>query len=333
MPPPKNQQQRLQRINDRLNRWGGKPVPKDELIRLCGYSERTLKEDIQYMRDAYGAPVHYDRRQKGYCYAEPFDLTAQVALSGKDLAALEAAVATLGQLSHLAPFRDLRGTVDKLERAVQFRFAKPQEEARWLQLETVPYFRGGDLIGRLLPAIRNRQAVHFRHQRFDSDQVKTHRLVPYLIKEHRNRWYVVGWQTHYHDVRVYGLDRIHPESLELGEEGVAVPDFDAEAYFRHALGVAVYLEQQPQEVVLSFTPEQGRYFRAAPFFPFAPEAVLVDSGEEFRVALTMIVNRELVYELARLGAGVRVVAPSLLVQQVTAFHREALARYPSGGNP
>ena len=327
MPSQKNQQQRLQLINDRLNRWGGKPVAKAELVRLCGYSERTLKEDLQFMRDAYAAPVQYDRRQKGYYYGEPFDLTAQVALSGKDLAALEAAVATLSQLSHLAPFRDLRGTADKLARAVQFRFSRSPAEARWLQLETVPYFRGGDLIGRLLPAIRNRQAVFFRHQRFDSDQVKTHCLVPYLIKEHRNRWYVVGWQTHYNDVRVYGLDRIHPESLEMGEEEVTVPEFDAEAYFRHSLGVAVYLEEQPREVVLSFTPEQGRYFRAAPFFPFAPEAVLVDSGEEFRVALTMIVNRELVYELARLGAGVRVVAPLSLAGQVVAFHQSALARY------
>ncbi|MBD0254196.1 MAG: WYL domain-containing protein [Cytophagales bacterium] len=143
---------------------------------------------------------------------------------------------------------------------------------------------------------------------------------------------MVGWQTHYHDVRVYGLDRIHPESLELGEEAAVVPDFDAEAYFRHSLGVAVYLEQQPQEVVLSFTPEQGRYFRTAPFFPFAPAAVRVDSDEEFRVALTMIVNRELVYELARLGSGVRVIAPPALVQQVTAFHRAALARYEPEGN-
>jgi predicted DNA-binding transcriptional regulator YafY len=327
MPSQKNQQQRLQLINERLNRWGGKPVAKAELIRLCGYSERTLKEDIGFMRDTYGAPVQYDRRQKGYYYGEPFDLTAQVALSGKDLAALEAAVATLSQLSHLAPFRDLRGTVDKLERAVQFRFSKPREEARWLHLETVPYFRGGDLIGRFLPAIRNRQAVSFRHQRFDTDQVKEHHLVPYLIKEHRNRWYVVGWQLHYNDVRVYGLDRIHPESLALGEEDVQVPDFDAEAYFRHSLGVAVYLGQQPQEVILSFTPEQGRYFQAAPFFPFAPENVLVNSSEEFRVALTVIVNRELVYELARLGSGVRVIAPTSLVQQVIDFHQAALTCY------
>ncbi len=325
----KSQQLRLQQINERLNRWTGKAVSKQELMHLCECSERTLKEDLQYLREEYSAPIAYDRKQKGYYYSQPFDLNVAVSLSHKDLAALEAAVTTLSQLGHLAPFKDLRGVVDKLERAVQFRFLKPSEEGQWLELERVPYFKGGELIGLFLPAIHNRQEVHFRHQRFDTEATKEHTIVPYLVKEHRNRWYVIGWQMQYGEIRVFGLDRILPDSLRLGNENQSVPHFDAAQYFRYSLGVAVYLEEQPQEVILSFTAEQGRYFKALPFFPFEEKDILVDTINEFRVRLLILINKELIYELARLGPGVKVLAPALLIDQLIIFHQKTLEQYIS----
>lgn len=326
MPIVKNQAERLQKINERLNRWGGQPVSKAELLRLCHCSERTLRTDLERLRDE-GASIQYDARRRGYFYAEPFDWRVPVSLSDRDLAALQTAVSTLSDLSHLEPFRDLRGVVDKLERAVQFRFLKSADEGRFLQLERVPYVRGGNLIAPLLRAARNQQLVCFQHQRFDAGTVRVHRLVPYLIKEHRNRWYVIGWQPDYAEIRVYGLDRIVPDSLQLGPENTDAPDFDAAAYFRHSLGVAVYLDQQPEEVVLSFTARQGRYFRALPFFPFESGDVLIDSETEFRVRLRLIANEELLYELARLGPDVKVLTPTALADKLQAYLRAAYEQY------
>ncbi|GAB3641053.1 WCX domain-containing protein [Spirosoma arcticum] len=79
--------------------------------------------------------------------------------------------------------------------------------------------------------------------------------------------------------------------------------------------------------MLSFTRKQGLHFRAQPFYPFGDEAILVDTEDEFRVNLSIIINQELVFELARLGDSVKVIAPQTLVQKLTHFLQSALHQY------
>ena len=35
---------------------------------------RTVERDIERLRDLFAAPIHYDRKKRGYCYTEPFSL-------------------------------------------------------------------------------------------------------------------------------------------------------------------------------------------------------------------------------------------------------------------
>lgn len=137
MPVVKNQYERLKKINDRLNSWGGKPVSKADLLRLCECSERTLRDDLQLMRDDYEAPIEYNRQLRGYHYTHPFDLAASVALTNKDLTALHTAVATLNQFQHLSLFEGLRGTVDKIDKAVRFRSSQSDDYGQHILFDRV----------------------------------------------------------------------------------------------------------------------------------------------------------------------------------------------------
>ena len=327
MPIIKNREERLQTISHRLNRWGRKPVTTTDLANQCGVSPSTIKKDIDYLKDVLNAPICYCRKPNGYYFTEPFELAATVTLTDRDMAALETAVATLNQFRHLTIFQDLRGTVDKLEKAVRFRTGQLAYPT-FIQFESVPYAKGSELIEVFLTAIAGQRVVHFAHQKFETEAIKSHRLLPFLIKEHRNRWYVVGWQADYGEIRVFGLDRILPESVQSADESVVAPDFDADAYFRRALGVAVY-DVPAQEVILSFSREDGLHFRSHPFYPFLEEDVLLEDENEFRVRLWIIVNRELIYELARLGPKVRVLAPAELVSELRGFLLQAANQYVS----
>ncbi len=319
--------ERLQKINTRLNQWGGKPVPTAELMRLCECSEKTLKNDIGYLRDTYNAKIYFDRKQKGYRYLDKFDLDVSVALSERELAALEAAVGTLAQFSHLAPFRELRSAVSKLEQAVRFKFRQPAEQAELLHFENVPIIPGGDLIAPLLDIIRSGQWVRFQHRKFDAIHFNTYHLFPYIIKEHRNRWYLVGWEKTRQEIRAFGLERISEASLMAFESNETAPAFAPKAYYEKSLGIAIYDKEAPEDVILSFTPYQANYFKTQPFYPYQKENVLIDNENEFRVKLHLIINKEMVYELARLGAEVCVLAPKRLVREMKEFHEGALKRY------
>lgn len=326
MPVVKNQYERLKKINDYLNSWGGKPKSKVDLLKRCNCSERTFREDIRLMRDDYGAPIAYDYRLQGYYYTHPFELAVPVTLTSKDLAALHTAVATLNQFKHVNLFTDLRGTVDKIDKAVRFRSNPADNFGQYILFESVPYVKGSEWVEAFLQAIHTRSVVQFDHQRFETEIRKSHRLFPYAIKEHRNRWYVVGWQLDYGAVRVFGLDRLVDGSVYVTDDTFEAPAFDADLYFRQALGVAAY-DNPPEDVVLSFTRQQGLHFQAQPFYPFQTEDILIDNDEEFRVKLSIIVNKELVYELARLGNGVKVISPPSLIESLTNFLRQALDRY------
>lgn len=326
MPIVKNREERLHSINSRLNRWGNRPATTKELARLCNVAQSTIKQDIAYLKDVHDAPIEYSRKPNGYYYTRPFNLAASITLTDKDLTALHTAVATLHQFRHIGLFADLRGTVDKIDKAVRFRTNPADDFGQYILFESVPYVKGSEWVEVFLQAIHTRSVVQFDHQRFETEVRKPHRLFPYAIKEHRNRWYVVGWQLDYGEVRVFGLDRVVDGSLHLTDDSFEAPPFDANIYFRQALGVAAY-DNPPENVVLSFTRQQGLHFKAQPFYPFQPENVLIDNDEEFRVNLSIIVNKELVYELARLGSGVKVISPPSLIESLTNFLRQALDRY------
>ena len=322
---PVSQSQRFQRINDQLRR--GAAIPTAELMQVCGVAERTLKEDINQMRDRYRAPITYSRRLGGYHYEKPFDLKAvEIELTNQDVAALKNAVSTLNQFRDLAVFADFRGAVEKIEQAVRFRISQPATSKTYIAFEAVPPGRNNELLDGLLVACMNGQIIRFAYQKYDDPAPRLRTVYPHLMKEHRNRWYIIGYELEPPQLRVFGLDRVVADSLRLTDLSFDPPPFDAEAYFRPALGVAVY-DDAPEEVILSFTPKEGLHFRAQPFYPFGEEAVLVDTEDEFRVKLSIIINRELVFELARLGDSVRVIDPQTLVHKLTRFLRNALQQY------
>ncbi|GAB3800809.1 hypothetical protein GCM10028819_26850 [Spirosoma humi] len=322
---PISQSQRFQRINDQLRR--GAAIPTAKLMQACGVAERTLKEDINQMRARYLAPIKYDRRLGGYRYEHSFDLkTVELELTNQDVAALKNAVATLNQFRDLAVFADFRGAVEKIEQAVRFRISQPTSSQAYLAFEAVPPGRGNELLDALLVACMNRQVIQFEYQKYTDVVARQRTVFPHLMKEHRNRWYIIGYELYPPQLRVFGLDRVIPNSLKSTELSFDPPAFDAEAYFGPALGVAVY-DDPAEEVVLSFTRREGLHFRAQPFYPYREEDILIDTEDEFRVRLCIIINRELVFELARLGASVKILAPDSLVQQLTVFLENTLNQY------
>ncbi len=322
---PISQSQRFQRINEQLKR--GAAIPTADLMRICGVAERTLKDDLSQMRERYRAPIQYSRRLGGYRYSESFDLkTVELELTHQDVAALKNAVATLNQFRDLAVFADFRGAVEKIEQAVRFRISQPTASQAYIAFEAVSPGRGNELLDALLVACMNRQVIQFEYQKYDDPAPRLRTVFPHLMKEHRNRWYIIGHELNPPQLRVFGLDRVIADSLKSTTLSIDPPPFDAEAYFRPALGVAVY-DDPPEDVILSFSRKEGLHFRAQPFYPFREADILVDTEAEFRVRLSIIINRELVFELARLGDSVKILAPDSLVQNLTTFLQNTLHQY------
>ncbi len=66
-----SQNERLHYIDTAIREKGF--VTIKEIASKFEVSTRTVKRDIEYLRDRFSAPIHYLPNKKGYCYSLPFD--------------------------------------------------------------------------------------------------------------------------------------------------------------------------------------------------------------------------------------------------------------------
>lgn len=212
MLPP--QLDRFQLIHQHLDRGGA--VPTAVLARHCGISVRTLKEDLATMRLLYDAPIRFDRQQRGYVYTTSFALKRlEVAITDREVMALRTAVAALSQFRAIDVFHSFKLVVDKLAQAVRLRTDHSDDINAYWVFESAPAGLGIGLIEPLLEACMHQQPITFRHCKYGEVQGQQRVVFPYAVKEHRNRWYVVGFDDNRKQVRVFGLDRIESNSFTL----------------------------------------------------------------------------------------------------------------------
>lgn len=318
----KNQLARFRRIHELLSLRKGIVVHPDEFCHACDISRRTLDNDLAYMRDAYEAPIRWDKSRRGYFYEHPFDLTAQIALNLEDVHRLHLAVETLAQLEHLDGFKGLRGTVDKIRRGVSG-WVRTSAAAQSIYFEPVPYGGTGHLPV-LLRAIEERRKVNFEYQSFRQEAPRLCELSPYCIRQYDQRWYVVGDSPQYDYLKPFALERIIGKPV-LSKSFFKIPaDFDPVVFFQHIYGIHPAPQSEAREVVLRFSPLQARYFLSKPFHPYE---LMAEGTGGVTLRLRVCINIELVRKIASLGAEVHVLAPADLQERIRQFHRDALAVY------
>lgn len=179
----------------------------------------------------------------------------------------------------------------------------------------------------LIHAIKNSRSIKFTYQKFWDDQ-STHREVePYAIKEFKNRWYLVAKDKKDDKIKTFGLDRL--SNLAVTEQKIFVPDtFNIDSYFQYCFGIIAPDDEEPEEIVLSFPPTQGKYIKTMPLHE--SQRILVDDGKEVRVRLDLFLTYDFLLEILSHGDSVKVISPPELVQQVIDKYENALKQYLNG---
>jgi len=166
--------------------------------------------------------------------------------------------------------------------------------------------QGTDNMYGLLHAIKNKLQIVFSYHKFWEDQYTQRTVEPYALKEFKNRWYILACDLKDNKVKTFALDRI--KELEMTSCKITSPqDFDMKAYFKHSFGIINASHQQPEKVVLSFTPFQGKYVKTLPLHK--SQRVLIDNEQECRIELNVHPSYDLQMEILSMGANVKVLEP------------------------
>jgi predicted DNA-binding transcriptional regulator YafY len=177
----------------------------------------------------------------------------------------------------------------------------------------------------ILDAILRKKVLRIEHKRFDADEIHIHTVHPFFLKEYRNRWYLVGYQSDNQRIQTYGIERIKSLVI-LEEEAFTDIAFDPEEYYRHAIGVIVY-EQPPVDIVLRFTAKQGMYVLTQPVHE--SQEIVEQTNDHITIRLHLVPAYELLSMILGWGADVEVMEPLWLRDEIAAKLTEAAQRYNS----
>ncbi len=179
----------------------------------------------------------------------------------------------------------------------------------------------------LLHAIKSHVVILLIHQKFDSDEPKERLVEPIALKESKGRWYLLARDRNDRRIKTFGLDRILDFQTTPGRFDYPA-HLDVNEMFRYCFGVINPDDMQPEEIILSFEPEQGKYIKSYPIHE--SQAILTDTAKELRIRLTLFITRDLVMEILSYGMSVKVISPEKLIAEVKAIYAGAAEQYRRG---
>ena len=304
----------LREINRQLQDKSGKSV-----------SRRTLFEDLKHLRDVIGAPVAKERKEDGhvyYEYSDPNYSIKKLPLTTEDVTYLKEAAELLRQISGFQIMDDVDNIIGKLEHAA----ASNELSATAILFERHSTAAGTEHLDNLLQAIKGKTALNIAYQPFGLNEPLNWTIHPYLLKEFRGRWFLIGRKDDAGITTTLALDRIRklkPEKTPF------IPNdlFQPETFFEHLIGVSLPEGEEVQDIRIRVYGRQCYYIKTKPLHK-SQEIV-----EEFKetdcmdISLRLINNYELRSLLLSYGPDIELLSPEKLRIQVAELLTDGAKRY------
>lgn len=276
----------------------------------AGISISSIEKDLIAMREdaalGFYAPIRYHRMHKGYYYEDPEYSIDGMGLSAQDSDALREAAGLLHLFSDFPVFANLREAIEKINTrfSLSTDLGDPVVE-QFVQFEQPVNSRGKEWIKPLYEALVQRKPVTFQYNNVYKNETREHQLDPYLLKEVRNKWYLVGWNNKHQRFTTYALDRMDAVSL-LDKSFRYRRDFDAADYYKYSTGIME--GGRPEEkVVLDVHGPIARLLRINPLHH--SQQVVKEAEESIRVEMEVSITEELLRQLLSFCNSIRVVKP------------------------
>lgn len=251
--------ERLLKIDDLLR--SATRQTQTSLAEFLEVSERTIRDDISFMRDRFLAPLEYNPKQ-GWHYTDSDWRLPAINLSSGELFALTLGARMLEAYAGSTYEKELRSAIARLSERLP---EKSVIDLQQLADERI-VFRGGagiqldpEVWTKLLDACRQRHQVWMRYYAATRNAESERVIDPYLLHIYRGtNPYVIGFCHKRQAIRWFRVDRI--QQLRVLEENFEQdPDFDSKTYlaqiFQHEVG------GNPVEVAIWFDASTAPFIR------------------------------------------------------------------------
>lgn len=313
------------RIIDRALRNSYNPFPSKAMLReaceeaLYGsvdganICDSTIEKDMFAMKMEHDAPIKYSKRNGGYYYTDPQFSLDEIPLTNEDLDAIRFATNTLSQFKDVGLFKQFGFAIDKIVDRINIS-NDPSDKAigDYVQFETPVSTGGNEFLNPILQSIKTKTALFFDYESFQTQKRKARKVLPLLLKEYRNRWYLLSYDVVKEGIITYALDRMY--DLQTSEEKLNIQvDFKPDQFFKHAIGITAS-GGQPEKVIFKADNVAAKYIESQPFH--VSQEIVKEGKNKTTFEMTVFISEELIRSILSFGGEIEVVEPPILKEHI-----------------
>lgn len=256
-----------------LHQYVMNKLQKDDLKSEFNFSPRTFDRDKKDIADLFGIIIKFDRKDKVYFIEEEIEDPS------------------VSRMIEAFSIHQVLKEGNKITPSIYLEKRKSS---------------GTHLINGLLHAIQNRLQVSFTHTKFWDMEVTNRIVKPLAIKESQHRWYLIAQDNNDGVIKSFGFDRI--SKLNITDTKFKLMEVEIEKIYQHAFGIEKYAPVE--KIVLEFSWQQGNYIKSFPLH--TSQKIIGDTKDKLVIELLMHTTNDIVMELMKYGAEVKVIEPESL---------------------
>ena len=220
-------------------------------------------------------------------------------------------------------FGDISGALQKVIDVIDISISQESgEQFDFVRPEKVPHVKGSVYLGKIIHAIKEKKVLRLYYQPFYEDKPYFTEVHPYLLKEYRSRWYMIGLNDFKEQLRTYSLDRIR--DIEASEIHYRVQDFSAANYFKNAIGI-IAPEGDPPVIRVSVQKTQAQYLISQPWHE--SQNIEEETDDEIIFHFRVHPTYEFISLLLSFGKDLQVLSPQSLREKMKSELEQMLSYY------
>lgn len=287
-----------------------------------GVKTRTLRSDINYMRDRageFGVDIIVERDGEGYFYrySEADFSVFRQGFNDEELLQLRETIIMLQRFKGMPNFEWMTELAVKLEDKLQL----GKNTGNFVSYEENVNYVGLDWFKDVFDAIANNRVLHITYSKFNGTKPYYWDIHPYFLKQYNNRWFLLGLNDYNNKIYTIALDRIE-DLKEIRKDFIPNTAINLDEYFKDIIGVTI--EKGPKEIVkLQFSEHRFPYVETKPIHD---SQRIVDHSNRI-IELDVIPNKELRAMILSFGNDIEVLSPEHVRDEIRAIIEDSLNKY------
>jgi len=261
--------------------------------------DRTFERYKAQLRESFKVHIDYKGKERGY---EIDEINSP-------------------NLDQFRQYLEIVATAELLNESLE----NPERILPHIDFEDKGRLEGIELLKPLLRSIRDKRWLNFNHTNYYLDTTKAYRVMPMLLKEYYNRWYLVAILPESKEYRTFGIDRI--KDLEIDSQSFSFePKTKPKDLFRNIVGL-MYSENKIEHILLEADVKHAKYLKSLPLH--WSQQVEKETPEKVYFRYHLIPNYEFRQKVLAMDFKVSLLEPAWLAQEFKDTIQQMLKNYQS----